>query len=329
MRAAALETYRCPRCRAVLSLESASAEGASDHVVCTACQARYAVRLGIVRFVTSENYAKNFGFQWNRFQATQLDSKTGLSLSARRFWAESRWPSDLSGELILEAGSGAGRFTEILAATNARLFSFDYSEAVDANHRSNGHFANVELAQADIFSMPFLEGTFDRVVCLGVLQHTPSARAALASLVRVLKPGGVLVADHYALNVLTAFRGKYWLRPFTRGRTPEKLFPWVRQYFDFWYGVLGKASAVLGPATTHLADVVGICDYRQEIPEASADLVREMSLLDTFDMLLPAYDRPRHRATLRTWLEELGMTDIDVSPGYNGVEMRARKPGAR
>jgi hypothetical protein len=99
----------------------------------------------------------------------------------------------------------------------------------------------------------------------------------------------------------------------------------VSRYFGFWYGALGKARPVLGGATTHLADMLGICDYRDEIPEASPELAREMSLLDTFDMLLPAYDRPRRRATLQRWLEELGMDAIDVTPGYNGFELRARK----
>lgn len=327
MRSDALATYCCSRCHGALSL-GADAAAADGHLTCDGCAARYPVQGGIVRFVGSDNYARNFGFQWNRFQATQLDSKSGLGLSAKRFWAESRWPSDLRGQLVLEAGSGAGRFTEILAGTNARLFSFDYTEAVDANHRSNGGASNVDFAQADVFSMPFRDGTFDRVVCLGVLQHTPSAKNALASLIRVLKPGGSLVADHYALNVLTPFRGKYWIRPFTRGREPQALFPWVSRYFDFWYGALGKARPVLGNTTTHLADMLGICDYRGEIAEAGTDLLREMSLLDTFDMLLPAFDRPRRRATLRGWLEELGMTDIDVTPGYNGFELRARKPSS-
>jgi hypothetical protein len=84
---------------------------------------------------------------------------------------------------------------------------------------------------------------------------------------------------------------------------------------------------VLGPATTHLADMLGICDYRHEIPEAPAEMVREMSLLDTFDMLLPAYDRPRRPATLRRWLEQLGMREIDIVDGYNGIEVRSRRGG--
>jgi ubiquinone/menaquinone biosynthesis C-methylase UbiE/uncharacterized protein YbaR (Trm112 family) len=313
----ALQVYCCPRCHGTLVDQGSLA--------CAGCAARYDVRDGVARFVGSDNYARNFGFQWNRFQATQLDSKTGLGLSGRRFWAQSRWPRDLTGELILEAGSGAGRFTEILVRTGARVFTFDCTEAIDANHRSNGEAA--EFAQADILQMPFRDGTFDRVVCLGVLQHTPSARLALAALVRVLKPGGRLVADHYVFNALTPFRGKYWIRPLTRGRRPEAMFPWVNRYFDFWYSTLGKMHPVLGPATTHLADMLGICDYRHEIPEAPAEMVREMSLLDTFDMLLPAYDRPRRPATLRRWLEQLGMREIDIVDGYNGIEVRSRRGG--
>jgi len=313
----ALEVYCCPTCHGTLRDEAS--------LVCDGCAARYDVRAGIPRFVGSDNYAKNFGFQWKRFQATQLDSRTGLGLSARRFWAESRWPRDLAGELILEAGSGAGRFTEVLARTGARLFTFDCTEAIDANRLSNPDAVNVDFAQADILRMPFRDCTFDRVVCLGVLQHTPAARDALAALVRVLKPGGYLVADHYVFNALTPFRGKYWLRPLTRGRRPETMFPWVTRYFDFWYSALGMASPLLGPATAHLADVLGICDYRPEIPEAPAELVREMSLLDTFDMLLPAYDRPRRPGTLRRWLEQLGMCEIDVAGGYNGIEVRSRR----
>ncbi len=43
------------------------------------------------------------------------------------------WPKDMKGETILEAGSGAGRFTEIMVKTGANILSFDFSSAVDAN----------------------------------------------------------------------------------------------------------------------------------------------------------------------------------------------------
>ena len=39
---------------------------------------------------------------------------------------------------ILEVGSGAGRFTEVLVTTGATVISCDLSSAVDANYRNNG-----------------------------------------------------------------------------------------------------------------------------------------------------------------------------------------------
>src|SRR5262245_62171932 len=70
---------------------------------------------GIPRFVPAENYAANFGLQWNKFRSTQLDSATGLSFTFNSFWNNTRWkPRELYGKTVLEAGSGAGRFTEVL-----------------------------------------------------------------------------------------------------------------------------------------------------------------------------------------------------------------------
>lgn len=79
---------------------------------------------GIPRFVTSDNYARNFGVQWNEFRSTQLDSASGRPVTAERLWACTRWqPSDLRGKHVLEIGSDAGRFTELLVATGANVVS--------------------------------------------------------------------------------------------------------------------------------------------------------------------------------------------------------------
>jgi 2-polyprenyl-3-methyl-5-hydroxy-6-metoxy-1,4-benzoquinol methylase/uncharacterized protein YbaR (Trm112 family) len=358
MRSTDVTIYACPSCNEALSIVSlpasavrerdrgeaqgglhagaqtcetrdAKAAASPEALSCARCKQVYPVVDGIARFVPAENYARSFGFQWNLFQDTQLDSRNGLGRSAQRLWDVSQWPRHLAGELVLEAGSGAGRFTEVLAPTDARLFTFDYSNAVEANHRVNGRFDNVAFAQADIFRMPFREGTFDRVICLGVLQHTPSARGALRALVRMLRPGGHLVIDHYRFNALTLFRAKYALRLFTAGREPARLLPIVKAWFSLWYSALGALSHAVGPLTTHLAELVGVCDYRYEIANASRELVRDLSLLDTFDMLSPKFDRPRTIGTIRAWLEAEDLVDIEVGPGPNGVVARARKkPGA-
>ena len=43
---------------------------------------------GVARISGMDNYAQNFGFQWNRFDQTQLDREIdGLTLSCNRFFA--------------------------------------------------------------------------------------------------------------------------------------------------------------------------------------------------------------------------------------------------
>ncbi len=128
----------------------------------------------------------------------QLDSYCGVAVS------ESRLGRCMLGELqsiegkrVLEAGSGAGRFTEVLLKHGAYVHSFDYSNAVDANASNNGGNQRLTLVQADIRRMPFARSTYDYVVCLGVLQHTPSPEESIKCLWAMVKPGGALVIDHY------------------------------------------------------------------------------------------------------------------------------------
>src|SRR4051794_30956274 len=84
----------------------------------------------IPRFVDS-GYAEAFGRQWQRFRRTQLDSHTGLPLSEDRLRRCAGWPRSssrptASGKAILEAGCGAGRFTEVLLRiTDAHVTSID------------------------------------------------------------------------------------------------------------------------------------------------------------------------------------------------------------
>lgn len=79
---------------------------------------------------------------------------------------------------MLEVGSGAGRFTRaLLETTRATIWSVDVSDAVSANNASNATPGGdrPKLAQASIYELPFPPGSFDRVICLGVLQHTPTS----------------------------------------------------------------------------------------------------------------------------------------------------------
>jgi hypothetical protein len=63
---------------------------------------------GIPRYIeVGTDYTQNFGFQWNKFAKTQIDSQKN-PISRIRFFAETEWEKiDLSGKNVLEVGRGA------------------------------------------------------------------------------------------------------------------------------------------------------------------------------------------------------------------------------
>jgi hypothetical protein len=44
----------------------------------------------------------------------------------------------------------------------------------------------------------------------------------------------------------------------------------------------------------------------------SASQLKEWAILDTFDMLAPAYDHPQSVPTLSSWFHEAGLADVEV-----------------
>lgn len=318
-------TYRHPRTGVPLQLGKTD----SGEPALTGGGDTFPVVRGIPRFVPATTYADNFGYQWQVFERTQLDSHgSWAGRSETRFFEETRWPRDLTGQRVLEAGSGMGRFTEVLARTGADVYTFDYSSAIDANARNNASFENVSFSQADIYHPPFAPESFDRVLCFGVIQHCPDPRGAFRSLVRMLKPGGSIVVDVYRLFWKSLFMGKYYLRPVTSRLPVDWQHPFVRAHMAWTYPLTGAFHRFLGLRAGRYASMaLSIADFRG-LPDISDEAARELSELDTLDMLAPRYDYPQTLSTVRKWMLAEGLVDVDVTPGYNGVEARATKPRA-
>lgn len=288
---------------------------------------------GVLRTVPKENYAESFGFQWNLFRTTQIDrEQAGAANSRIRFFGETGWEEGgLSGETVLEVGAGAGRFTEvILAHTQATLASVDYSTAVDANYKTNGANPRLTLLQASVYEMPFAPQQFDKVLCLGVLQHTPDFRKSIEALCAMVKPGGELVVDFYPiLHAFSKFNAKYLLRPWTKRMPHEKLLKRIDRNLG-WLIPTYRFFSRLG-----LNKVVNrflpICDIDRTIPKGlSEQQLREWVLLDTFDMFSPEHDHPQRIATVKKWVESAGLTVtlaemVTYAPGASAPVVKARR----
>ena len=112
-----------------------------------------------------------------------------------------RYPDDST---VLEAGCGIGAQTVSLARNSpgANITSIDISPASieRARERIRGEgITNVEFMTADIFDLPFDDGSFDHIFMCFVLEHLPDPIDALGRLRRVLRKGGtitVIEGDH-------------------------------------------------------------------------------------------------------------------------------------
>jgi 2-polyprenyl-3-methyl-5-hydroxy-6-metoxy-1,4-benzoquinol methylase len=287
----------------------------SGGFVCRACQRVYPNANGIARFVDAQQYAASFGFQWHRYQKVQLDHderriedrdfrmKTGLR------------PEELQGKLVLDVGCGMGRFAEVATRWGARVVGVDLSAAAEvaAKNLKDREFV---AFQADVFALPFLPGSFDIIYSVGVLHHTPDCEAAVKTLEKYLKPGGILAVWLYSgYNKWYRF-SDIW-RHYTSSMKPTTLHTILKVAVPVLYNtqlVLNKVPLVGPPVAGLMHHVFPV--NRQKNPE--------LRMLDTFDWYSPKYQSKHTYEQVFRWYEAMGMDDMRV--GETSIAVRGRKP---
>jgi SAM-dependent methyltransferase len=135
--------------------------------------------------------------QIERFEATHEDRENG----ARRFedgrqlfkhmlrlhrLAGTKWPFRL-----LDFGCGDGRALRMAHALGFEAHGVDSSSTRNSRARRNGLEVHTTIEQA----VTAVEGSFDAVTMMEVLEHLASPKKVLATVVRALRPGGVVLIE--------------------------------------------------------------------------------------------------------------------------------------
>lgn len=141
---------------------------------------------------------------------------------------------------ILDVATGTGRAPLAVAEAvdEATITGLDDAERMlaIAAEKLAPYRRRVTLVRSPAVPLPFAAESFDLVTCLEALEFFPSDEAALAEMVRVLRPGGALLATRR-----TGWEGRLFLR---RYRTEEavrsqlerlgmeaiRFFPWEVNY---------------------------------------------------------------------------------------------------
>lgn len=108
------------------------------------------------------------------------------------------------GLCVLDAGAGVGDDAAAFArevVPSGEVVGLDFSQAMvtEATRRARGLDLPLRFIQGDLHALAFPAAAFDRCHAHGTFQHLADPRAAAAELLRVTRPGGVIVivdGDH-------------------------------------------------------------------------------------------------------------------------------------
>jgi SAM-dependent methyltransferase len=196
-------------------------------------------------------------------------------------------PHPLDGRLVLDAGAGTGAASAALLARRARPVAVDLSaDMLRCNTAAGG-----ARVVGDICALPLADAAVHDVVAAFVLNHLFDPGPAFRELVRVMRPGGALLACVYANRSRSA----------VRDRIDEVARAAGWQVPDWYVEAKAHATPVLGTAAamTAAADDAGLSEIAAD--ERPVDVgVTEPSQLVAYRF---------GQAQFTAWLESIGPTE--------------------
>jgi len=166
--------------------------------------------------------------------------------------------------LVLDVATGTGRLPRALLRQpgfHGRIVGLDLSRRMlrQAVRRTAQFADRLTFVWQDARHLPFDDGTFDGVTCLEALEFTPNPQALLAELVRVLRPGGVLLVTNRVGRDARFLPGRAFPRDEFERLLREfpleevKVRPWQVDY-DLTWAV--KAGTPRGGGVRPLAEIL-------------------------------------------------------------------------
>lgn len=97
------------------------------------------------------------------------------------------------GEFLLDVGCGTGIFTGSVLASGAQVIGLDISIPMLTKAASRLRKAQFAPLAGNMLTLPFANGSFDKVYSMTALEFVDNAQSAFAELQRVTRTGGTIV----------------------------------------------------------------------------------------------------------------------------------------
>jgi len=106
-----------------------------------------------------------------------------------------------TGDHVLDVGCGSGILVPFILeriTSTGLLYELDFAEKMlDVNRTLHGQ-ENIRFVHADAENAPLDDNSCDVVVCFSCFPHFHDKEKAVATLCRILRPGGHLVVSHFS-----------------------------------------------------------------------------------------------------------------------------------
>lgn len=121
------------------------------------------------------------------FEGQRFSGPIGRLIAASQEQVVTGYLSPMEGRTVLDVGTGTGRGAIAIARRGAVVTGVDASNEMLAVARRQAADAGVPVTfqTGDAHALAFADRSFDSVLCLRVLMHTPGWRQSLAELCRV------------------------------------------------------------------------------------------------------------------------------------------------
>lgn len=198
-----LDLFHCPACHGELVVD--------DGLCCAACGSRYPIEKGIPHLYVPDEDAPRQEAVTRDVQAfyeetpfpnyedtdsiEDLIEKAGAGRFARLM--NDQLPFNAR---VLEVGCGTGQLTNYLGVAQRTMFGADMtlnSLQLANDFRSRHGLDRVGFYQMNLYRPTFREGSFDVVLCNGVLCAVADPEAGFRSVAKLVKPGGYLLVGTY------------------------------------------------------------------------------------------------------------------------------------
>jgi len=212
---------------------------------------------------------------------------------------------------VLDVGSGVGHWGQLLANVlphNARVQGVDrdplWVEKAAARAAAHGGHADrfsYQVAVAE--KLPFADASFDLVTCQTVLIHMPDPGAAIDEMVRVARPGGLILAaepNNVARSLM--FDSVSFHDPI------DEILARARLQL-----ICERGKAALGEGNNSIGDIVPSLFAERKLVDVC------VYLNDKADILLPPYNSPAQRATIE---ERTDFKHRDLWSGWSREDTR-------